>query len=304
MGVPFMASVKDLRNRSVSAPLGRTTPRPVPYRTRILTASQGTDKSSSLRKDVRFVGVDVLRGLAIVMMLAYHFCYDLAYFGFASWRPIDMLTDWGWIAWRNFIVASFLVLVGLSRALNVVFKPSSSDFWMRWTQIAVGAALVSLASYEFAGERWIYFGILHFIAVAVLFYRLVLPRAKSALWIAVVGSLALGAGLLFSTPALDPTPLNILGFVAHKPPTEDFVPLFPWIGVVFIGLAGGLFWRSHDFAPVPTLTRLRAVVPVPVQQALAAAGRWSLSIYLVHQVVLMGVFAVVASLARSHTHLP
>lgn len=256
-------------------------------------------RSGELRRDSRFAGVDQLRGLAIVMMVGYHFCYDLAHFGLASWRPLDMLLDWGWIAWRNLIVASFLVLVGVSRVLNTAFKPSAADFWKRWTQIAVGAALVSLASYGFAGERWIYFGILHFVAVALLLCRLLLWRATSALWIAVAGAAALIAGVLFSTPALDSRPLNILGFAAHKPPTEDYVPLFPWIGVVFIGVAAGLFWRSRDFASPAALTRLRGLVPPPAQRVLAAAGRWSLSIYLVHQPVLMGLFTLLSGAPRS-----
>jgi uncharacterized membrane protein len=260
------------------------------------------DKSSKRRTDSRFVGVDLLRGLAVAMMVGYHFCYDLAYFGFASWRPGDMLTDWRWIAWRDAIVASFLVLVGLSRALNAVFKPSRSDFWKRWGQIAVGAVLVSVASCGFAGERWIYFGILHFVAVALLLCRLVLYRTQSAPWIALMGAMALAAGLLISTPAMDAAPLDALGFAAHKPPTEDYVPLFPWIGVVLIGLAGGLLWRSRDFAPLHALDRLGGVVPVRVERALAGAGRWSLSIYLVHQPVLMGMLTVIASVARSRTH--
>jgi len=255
------------------------------------------------QKESRFAGVDLLRGLAIAMMVAYHLCYDLAYLGFASWRPVDMLSDWGWIAWRNLIVASFLVLVGVSRALSSAFKPSAADFWRRWGQIAGAATLVSLASYGFAGQRWIYFGILHFIAVAIVLCRLLLLRAKSALRIAVMAGAALIAGLLFSTPALDSPPLNILGFAAHKPPTEDYVPLFPWIGVVFIGLAGGLSWRSHGFAPLAALSRLRALIPLPLQRSLAGAGRWSLSIYLVHQPILMGLLAVVASAARSRAHL-
>ena len=266
------------------------------------SASESVHKSDSRRQGFRFVGVDLLRGLAIVMMVAYHFCYDLAHFGFASWQPDDMLIDWPWVAWRSSIVASFLLLVGFSRAMNAAFKPSSSDFWVRWAQIAVGATLVSVASHGFAGDRWIYFGILHFVAVAILICRLVLFRVQSVLWIATVGGIALVAGLLFSTPALDSTPLNILGFVAHKPPTEDYVPLFPWIGVVFIGLAGGLLWRSQDFASVTALSRLRAVIPLPIQRALAGMGRWSLSIYLVHQPVLMGVLALVASAVRSPAH--
>jgi len=259
-----------------------------------MSARQRADGSGQARKGGRFAGVDLLRGLAVAMMIAYHFCYDLAYFGLAAWRPADMLSDWRWIAWRNLIVASFLVLVGVSRALNAALKPSAADFWKRWAQIAGGATLVSLASYGFAGERWIYFGILHFVSVALLLCRLVLLRAGSAVWIAVAGGVALLGGLLFSTPALDSPPQNILGFAAHKPPTEDYVPLFPWIGVVLMGLAGGLAWKSRDFAALPVLSRLRAVLALPVQRALAAMGRWSLSIYLLHQPVLIGLLTLVA----------
>jgi uncharacterized membrane protein len=230
-------------------------------------------------------------------MVAYHFCYDLAWFGFASWTPNDMLTRPGWIGWRDLIVTGFLALVGLSRALNNAFKPASSDFWKRWAQIAGGAALVSLASYGFAGERWIYFGILQFIAVAIVLCRWLLFQVRSPLWIALAAGIVLVAGLAFSTPALDPAPLNIIGFAAHKPRTEDYVPLFPWLGVVLLGLAGGLFWRSREFAPVPAFNRLRAAIPTPLQKALATAGRWSLTIYLLHQPILISAFTVATRLA-------
>jgi len=263
-----------------------------------MAARQRVDRSDDRRNAPRFAGVDLLRGLALVMMIAYHFCYDLAYFGFASWRPDDMLSERGWIAWRGLIVTSFLLLVGVSRALSAALKPAAADFRRRWAQIAGGAALVSVASYAFAGQRWIYFGILHFIAVALLVCRLVLRRVQSAAWIALGGGVALVAGLVFSTPLMDPPPLDVLGFAAHKPPTEDYVPLFPWIGVVLLGLAGGLYWRSRAFAPVAALSRLRAAIPPPAERMLAGMGRWSLTIYLVHQPLLMGLCAVLAAVRR------
>ena len=225
------------------------------------------------------------------MMVAYHCCYDLAWFGFVQW---DMLTDSGWIGWRSLIIVSFLTIVGFSLALSMVFKPSWSDFWKRWAQVAGAATLVSLASYGFVGERWIYFGILHFIAVATLLCRLMLFRIASSRWIATLGFAAIIMGLLFSTSAFDSPPLNILGFAARKPSTADFVPLFPWIGVVLIGIAGGRLWQAHGFRPIAVLSRLHAAVPTPLQKSLAGMGRWSLTIYLVHQPILIGVLGVAA----------
>lgn len=245
--------------------------------------------------NVRFQGVDLLRGLAITMMVAYHFCYDLAWFRFVPWTRSDMLTDSGWIGWRSLIVTSFLTIVGVSLALSIVFKPSWFDFGKRWAQIASAAMLVSIASYGFVGERWIYFGILHFIAVTTLLCRLMLFRMKTVRWIATLGFGAIVMGFLFPTSAFDLPPLNILGFAARKPPTDDFVPLFPWIGVVLIGIAGGRLWQAHGFRPVAALSVLNAAVPAPLQKVLAGMGRWSLTIYLVHQPILIGVLAVVSA---------
>jgi uncharacterized membrane protein len=157
--------------------------------------------------------------------------------------------------------------------------------------------LVSLASYGFAGERWIYFGILHFIAVTTLLCRLMLLRMKSVRWIATLGFAAIVIGFLFSTSAFDQPPLNVLGFAARKPGTYDFVPLFPWIGVVLIGIAGGLRWQAHGFRPIAVLSILHTAVPTPLQKSLAGMGRWSLTIYLVHQPILIGVLGVAADAA-------
>ena len=33
--------------------------------------------------------------------------------------------------------------------------------------------------------------------------------------------------------------LGWLGFMTHKPVTEDYVPLFPWAGVLLLGVAAG-----------------------------------------------------------------
>jgi len=48
---------------------------------------------------------------------------------------------------------------------------SGTRFWRRWGQIAAAAALVSSASAWLFGPRLIWFGILHFIAVALLLGR-------------------------------------------------------------------------------------------------------------------------------------
>ncbi|WP_085315972.1 heparan-alpha-glucosaminide N-acetyltransferase [Derxia lacustris] len=238
-----------------------------------------TRSSPSNRVDA----VDALRGLAVAMMVAYHFCYDLGMFGLARWSTADMVTQAGWIGWRTAIVSMFLTLVGVSMALRRARGVDARGFWLRWLKIAGAAALVSLGSWVMFGPRFIYFGVLHFVAVALL-----LLRASSGLGVAanaLLGLAALGVAALPGRAACDAAPCNISGLYLHKPWTEDFVPLAPWLGPAFLGLALGLLWLKRGL-PVPAaLVRLAATGPV---RMLSVPGRWSLSIYLVHQPVLIG----------------
>lgn len=109
----------------------------------------------------RLDSLDALRGVAIVMMVLFHFCFDLTYWRLAHF---EMLGDWRWIGWRTLIVSLFLFLVGVSLVLGR--EVSEGHFWRRWSLIAGSALLISLISWLMFGERFIYFGVLHFIALA------------------------------------------------------------------------------------------------------------------------------------------
>ncbi len=229
-------------------------------------------------------------------MIAYHFCFDLTYYGWASWRMLD---DRGWIVWRTGIVTAFLLVVGVSLAVRDVREHGTPDacyaarpFVSRWAQIAAAALLVTAGSALLFPQSFIYFGVLHFVAVALWLCR------RAPRW----GDVAIGAGLIAIAAgqagfdAMDPKWIDWLGFAATKPVTEDYVPLFPWLGVVLVGCGLGARWVRHDCrlaAPVDSAWR---ALPAPVCGGLAWLGRHSLAIYLAHQPLLLGTLGVVKSL--------
>jgi uncharacterized membrane protein len=248
--------------------------------TTTLSDDPGPARDSSA---ARLPVVDLARGLAIAQMITYHFIYDLTYFG---WLHLDLTQQPQFIGWRNAIVSQFLLMVGIGIALGEAAQRSSARFWRRWCQIAAAAALVSAASAWLFGPRLIWFGILHFVAVALLLSRR-LPAL--GLW-----NLLLGAGLLVlgwsvQDERFDPAWADWIGFAAHKPPTEDYVPLVPWLGVVAIGIALGWRWCQSGFAlPRPLL----GLDSTPAR-GLRWLGSWPLTIYLVHQPILMGLLWLV-----------
>ncbi|HEU0199956.1 MAG TPA: heparan-alpha-glucosaminide N-acetyltransferase [Burkholderiaceae bacterium] len=234
----------------------------------------------------RLAIVDVLRGFAVAQMIVYHFVYDLKYFG---WVKIMMTRDQPWVGWRTAIVTQFLLLVGVSLVLRTSFKPAFSDFARRWVQVAGAAFLVSAGSWFLFGPRYIWFGILHFVAAALLLAR---PLVSLGGWNLPLGLAVLAAGLLYKDEAFNGTPANILGFATAKPRTEDYVPLFPWFGLVLIGVALGAWWQRLGYPLAQPLRRLNDAPP----RVLQFLGLWSLTAYLIHQPVLLSMLWVVKTL--------
>jgi len=235
----------------------------------------------------RFAGIDALRGFAVAQMIVYHFIYDLNFFG---WLRLAMTREQPWVGWRTAIVSQFLFLVGLSLVLRYAFKPAWSDFWRRWLQIAAAAALVSLGSWLVFRDRFIFFGILHYIAVALILARLLVPLGRLNL---LLGIAALLAGLLFKDAVFNATELTWIGFATRKPATEDYVPIFPWIGVTLLGVGLGAIWQRTQFAVPPALQPLNTAPP----RLLIVLGTWALTVYLVHQPILLSLLWLLRKLS-------
>jgi uncharacterized membrane protein len=231
--------------------------------------------------------VDALRGFAVAQMIVYHFIYDLDYFG---WVTLAMTRDQPWVCWRTMIVSQFLLLVGISLVLRLASRSGWRDFWWRWAQVAAAAALVSAGSWLMFGPRFIYAGILHFIAIALVVGRVLAPLRELNFALA-AGAFA--AWLLLRDPAYNDFPAHLLGFVTAKPRTEDYVPLFPWISVVLLGLGLGSLWQRRGFALAPALQRLNAKPP----RLLVLLGTWALTVYLAHQPILIALLWLVSRLS-------
>jgi uncharacterized membrane protein len=224
--------------------------------------------------------VDALRGVAICAMIAYHFAFDLNWFGVLH---ADFNRDALWLSLRAIIVSSFMLLVGVSLVLAQRAGISRARYWRRIALIAACALLVTAASYAAFPKTFITFGILHCIAVASL---LAWPFTRYPLAALVTGMVIIALGLQLRLPLFDQPWLNWIGLMTHKPATEDYVPLFPWLGVVLLGICVGTWLASRLFEPLQPLAR---VAPT----WLTWLGRHSLLVYMVHQPILLGVLRVV-----------
>jgi uncharacterized membrane protein len=239
--------------------------------------SLGRERGRTGAAAPRFERLDALRGLAMVWMALFHFAFDLNHFGWLRPRQ-NFYTDLLWTAQRSCIVSLFLFCAGLSLAAALDAGQPWPRFWKRWAQIAGCALLVSLGSAWMFPKSWISFGVLHGIAVMLVLARLAAPLQG---WLWPLAALCIALPQFVQHPFFDARATQWIGLVAHKPVTEDFVPLLPWLGVVLCGLGTGrwLLRTRPAWLSGPLATPARALAPL---------GRWSLSFYMLHQPLLIG----------------
>lgn len=221
----------------------------------------------------------------MVWMTVFHFSFDLQHQGFFKANFYD---DPFWTVQRTCIVSLFLLCAGMGQAVAVSQGQGWARFWRRWAQVAGCALLVSAGSWVMFPRSYISFGVLHGMAVMLLVLRLLLPRLGQG---ALLG-LALVCLLLpvwVQHPFFDTRWSNWVGLVTHKPVTEDYVPVLPWLGVMLLGAALARWLAPRLPAPKPS---------GPARAALAGLGRWSLSYYMVHQPVLIGALLLWQMMAR------
>lgn len=241
----------------------------------------------------RFQTIDVLRGIAIVAMVTYHALWDLAYY-----RLIEagIGTSPAWVISQRSIVTAFLLLAGASLWLAHGRGIRWRGFWKRQALLVAAALGVTAVTwFQFGVDYLSYFGVLHAIA---LFSLLALPLLRAPVWaVLAVAALVLALPALVSHEMFNAKALSWIGFFTVTPETADLVPVFPWLGVVLLGMAG---MRLAEGWPV--LQWRSGALPV---RALARLGRWSLVIYLVHQPVLFGIITPVAGWvnAQSETRI-
>lgn len=217
--------------------------------------------------------IDIARGVAVIAMVIYHFAWDLSTLALAD---IQVVGSPGWNLFARSIAASFLILGGIGISMAYQHGIRWPHFLRRLAVIGAAAAVITIATKFSFPRSYIFFGILHNMALSSLIAVpfLFMPRIAAALAALVFLALPrLVQGGIFDKPIL-----AFLGLGTVPPNTYDWVPVFPWTGYLLAG-----------FAAAPLLVGfLPRGDGGGFGRALATLGRYSLVIYLLHQPILFG----------------
>jgi len=234
----------------------------------------------------RFPEVDLLRGVAVVGMVAYHLLFDIDYLDLGQ---LDARRG-PYLLLARLVAATFLFLVGASLFLSserLSKRPPFAKHLRRGIRIFAWGMLISLATWIYSPDEMIRFGILHLIGVsiAISYPFLACPRMGF-----LAGGAIISVGLYIDWLDLSAGPL--LWLYPERFNTLDYFPILPWFGVVLIGLAQSSIAYSGY--------RRRFSLPFRVDRrplaTLFAIGRHSLPIYILHQPVIFATLKLAATI--------
>lgn len=248
------------------------------------------EKAEKGRQKERYYLVDSFRGFALVNMVLYHFLYDV--FIIYGKNPGWLESIWTFV-WQQGICWSFIGAAGFS------WRFGRKNNLKRGLLLNFLGLAITGVTWFFMSEETIFFGILNFMGCAVLLtipVSHILERIPPSAGLA--GCMVLfyvfypvSAGFLKAGPFLWQLPeklysgaLTILGMPGPGFYSSDYFPVLPWIF---------LFWAGYFLYPLCTREgKLRSFFHLKVP-GLAAIGRRTLWVYVLHQPVLMGICMLV-----------
>lgn len=265
----------------------------------------------------RIFEIDFVRGLAIIMVLVYHFCYDITLLPLVFGNYYSMIQEYHFIAqivgyvnsvlFTDYMYDLVLLFSGILlfiTGISCSFSHSNIRRGFRALLLGFGITAVTwIASMLFKEPVNISFGILHCIGFSILFaglMELIFRRLKvsedGSFWF-LIGVLLITIGVMInvytSIPVIERKNFFDLIKIALGLASEntDWFPILPFSGVVFIGIAAGKFFYSQKKSLLPGPDGWQKIF-APIN----FLGRHTLVIYIVHQVFYLIFFFVVFSL--------
>ena len=229
---------------------------------------------------MRYQYLDILRWLAIVLMVLFHLNYSLVYI---FENETLNFSETFWYILGKISALGFIFISGMSfyLASQKYSREKLTEKYLRYALIlALCAWAITLITAIFFPEQLILFGILHFFALS--FALLPFITRSRALVIAVIVMII---SIYFYFPQrIESWLLFPLGFVPNNFYSADYYPLIPYFCVI-------LWW--YLWAEFFTKNNLMKYFYIPeelnsLQKILSHIGKYSLFVYLVHQPFIIG----------------
>ena len=220
----------------------------------------------------RFGEIDVLKSVAIVLMVLFHFVYDLTEFTTIN---IDY-RDPFWFIVGKISALLFIFISGLANGF-------SRSPVRRGVIVLFYGMIITVVTYLVLKEEYVRFGILHFLGVTMILSPVLFRLSSRTLWGLAVSSALLG--FWFKNQVLKMSLFLPFGLMYDGFSSIDYYPLFPYLAVSILGILAYRRFYAHRMKPQFSFRQNSELVRWSSQK--------SLGIYLLHQPIILLIFFIV-----------
>lgn len=220
--------------------------------------------------------IDFMRGIAIILMVTYH------WFGLLDIRIGSSYTSNVFISLIGHLArVSFIILVGISTELSKQNKKGNNQKFIkkqlvRVLYLIIYALLITIVTKFVYPNMFVRFGILHYMSVALflLTFASLIPEYVPV----IIGVFMVFTYVIFMANKRSSNLfLNALG-VTPSYNTMDYFPIFKWFWVSALGL----FVGSNIYKDGKRTYNSPGFDKNTVSRNLVTLGKYSLEIYLLH----------------------
>ena len=239
-----------------------------------------------VKKDFkRFWEIDLLRGIAVILMIVFHFLYDLDYLNVYE---LDLYSGY-LLIFVHLIGTVFFLLVGISLTLSysrvkdiLTKKELKIKYIKRGLKIFGLGLLITLVTWIYLNEGFVVFGVLHCIGVSIILaYIFIHFRIINLLF----GCVLILIGIILKHFSFNFQYLVWLGFKPNQFYSVDYFPLLPWFGVVLIGIfLGNMLYQENK-----RMFKLSNFSELKIIKFFCFLGTHSLIIYFLNQPILLSI---------------
>lgn len=223
---------------------------------------------------MRYQYLDILRWLAITLMVVFHLNHILVYVFDSN---ILNFSELFWYIIGRIAAFGFIIIAGISFYLASQ-KYRREDLTRKYFTyaliIALNACAITLTTAVFFPSQIILFWILHFFACSFVLLPIVTRSRFLVLWILIMGFILswylpreIESWLFFS-----------LGFVSESFYSADYYPIIPYFLLILFGY---FLWEILDNKKLFQYLHVKRELLV-VEKILSTAGKYSLITYMVH----------------------
>ncbi len=224
----------------------------------------------------RYQIIDIARGILFFNMFFYHsMLFATQYRVIQTTIPNSI----GWEIYQKLIAGSFFFLVGISLYFTNQHNITLKKITMRMIELIGSALIVTIVSIFLYPNSIIIFGILHSIALSYLLALYILKIKIPYKFITILGIIIIIIGIYYRSQLFDNPILVWTGLGIHVAPAFDYQPIFPWFGVVLIGLGLGKY--------IANFSQKIAISQNKTTLLLTLVGKHTLFLYLAHVPIIL-----------------